>query len=172
MLGFFDILLRPFTLFNSLPLDGDLAAVPSGLLFIRFGFDILPTRSWFSAAFPIPGSPSSTDLPRLEAYDAFYGEFPGDPSFFSLKVLLALLPCKRAAWLSAEFCRKTSLDRPRYLCFGKRSVSENKFRLILIVLSKAYFDSSASSGEIWSGKNFLERDSTIGRASIWSHDGR
>ena len=77
-----------------------------------------------------------------------------------------LPPARIAAYDSAEFYLKASFDLPRYLCFGNLSVRENKFLLILIVLSKACLDSSASSGEMWSGKNFFERDSTIGRARI------
>ena len=42
----------------------------------------------------------------------------------------------RPMWLSTELLRVRSLERPRYLLFGNRSVSEKRFRLILIVRSR------------------------------------
>lgn len=76
----------------------------------------------------------------------------------------------RAAELSAELSL-SSLDLPRYLGLGRRSVSENKLRLSRIVFMRGALSFSAAS-KVASGKNFLDKDSTIGSAKIYSQDGR
>ena len=65
------------------------------------------------------------------------------PICLSLLLMLPALPLSVTAWdiplpawLSTELLRGKSLDRPRYLLFGNRSVRENKFLLMRIVRSK------------------------------------
>lgn len=101
------------------------------------------------------------------------------PMALSLLLILLALPLSviacwmlRALWLSTELFLGRSFDRPRYLLLGNRSVSENRFRLIRIVLSRLCWSSFSSSLFSSAGKNFLERAWTIGRLRIWSHEGR
>ena len=86
------------------------------------------------------------------------------PICFSLLLMLPALPFRVAAcymplrtWLSSELFLGKSFDLPLYLLLGNRSVSENKFRLILIVRSKLWLSSFSSSEFSSAGKNFLDK---------------
>ena len=142
------------------------------------GLEMLPTRSTSLALgrLELGSSPSERPL-RYEAFES--GDPPSDASC-STVLSLKFDECCAPPWtlLTAEFCRITSSDRPLYplyLFFGKRSVNENRFLEILIVLSSAALSASflsISSGLSESGKNFFDNDSTMGRARTCSQEGR
>ena len=111
----------------------------------------------------LPGEPPSRESSICEL----------TPICLSLLFMLPALPLSVAAccmplpmWLSTELLRGRSFDRPRYLLLGNRSVSENKFLLILIVRSKLWLSSFSSSLFSSTGKNFLDRAYTMGRLRI------
>ena len=88
-------------------------------------------RSW--QKINLPGEPSIESWSIWEL----------TPMALSLLLMLPTLPLRVAAcimplpaWLSTELFRGKSFERPLYLLLGNRSVRENRFLLILIVLSK------------------------------------
>ena len=132
-----------YSTFRSTPLPSDFA-LP--LLFTVFFERILETRRGFAIC-------SGTTTLGL-SWESALGELrPSDAIDFSLKNV------------GSE--EGSSLERPLYLFFGSRSVNENKFFERRIVFNMALLSLCVMASMLNdSGKNFLERDSTIGKARI------